>query len=116
MRHNKQGKTLGREAGPRKALMRGLATSFMEHGRMKTTLTKAKAIRPVLEKLITAGRKNDLAARRYLLKYLQTEEAVNRVLNDISPKYMERTGGYTRITKIGPRKGDGAEEAIIELV
>lgn len=116
MRHKMQGKKFGREAGPRKALMRALATSFMLHGRMKTTLTKAKAIRPVIEKLITVGRKNDLAARRHLLKFLQTEEAVNKVLNDIAPKYMERKGGYTRITKIGPRKGDGAEEAIIELV
>lgn len=116
MRHKNQVKTLGRKASPRKALLRALSTSFMEHGRIKTTLTKAKVIRPVVEKLITAGRKNDLAARRYLLKYLQTEEAVNKVLNDIAPKYMEREGGYTRITKIGPRQGDGAEEAIIELV
>jgi len=116
MRHNKTGKKFGREAAPRKALMRALATNFMLHGRMKTTVTKAKAIRPVVEKLITMGRKNDLAARRHLIKYLQTEEAVNKVLSEISPKYMDRKGGYTRITKIGPRPGDGAEEAVIELV
>jgi large subunit ribosomal protein L17 len=116
MRHKMKGKKFGREAAPRKALMRGLATNFMLHGRMKTTVTKAKAIRPVVEKLITVGRKNDLSARRYLIQYLQTEEAVNKVLNEISPKYMDRKGGYTRITKIGPRKGDGAEEAVIELV
>lgn len=116
MRHKKKGKTLGRKAGPRKALMRSLATSFMEHGRIKTTLAKAKALRPVVEKLITVGRKNDLTAKRKLNKYLQTDKAVKKVLKEIAPKYKERNGGYTRIVKIGPRQGDGAEEAIIELV
>jgi large subunit ribosomal protein L17 len=116
MRHNKKGKTLGRTAAPRRALFRGLAISLVEHGRITTTLAKAKAMRPIVEKLISASRKNDLTTRRYLLTRLHSEVAVNKLLSVIGPRYMDRPGGYTRIMKVGPRPGDGAEEAVIELV
>ncbi len=116
MRHHKKGKILGRTAGPRKALFRGLTISFVEHGRITTTLAKAKAMRPIVEKLISASRKNDLATRRYLLARLHNEAAVNKLLSVIAPRYINRPGGYTRIMKVGPRPGDGAEQAVIELV
>lgn len=117
MRHQKKGKILGRTAGPRKALFRSLTVSFVEHGRITTTLAKAKALRPIVEKLISVSRKNDLTTRRYLLSRLQNnEKAVNKLLSVIGPRYVERPGGYTRIMKVGLRQGDGAEEAIIELV
>lgn len=116
MRHQKKGKILGRTAGPRKALFRDLTISFVEHGRITTTLAKAKAMRPMVEKLISVSRKNDLATRRYLLSRLHNEAAVNKLLSVIGPRYINRPGGYTRIIKVGPRPGDGAEQAVIELV
>jgi large subunit ribosomal protein L17 len=116
MRHKKKGKTLGRTAAPRKALFRSLVISFVEHGRIKTTISKAKAMRPIVEKLISMSRKNDLATRRLLLSRVHHGATVNKLLTVIGPRYMERPGGYTRIMKVGPRPGDGAEVAIIELV
>ena len=116
MRHRRKGKTLDRANGPRKALFRGLATSLILHEHINTTLAKAKAIRPIVEKLITTGRAGTLAARRKLNAYLLSESAVNKVLEEVGPRYKDRNGGYTRIIKLGTRQGDGAEIAQIQLV
>lgn len=116
MRHNKKGRSLGRKTGPRKALLRSLATSFVLYEKIKTTESKAKEIKPIVEKLITIGKENTLHNRRKLLQYLYTENAVKKVIEDIGPRYKERPGGYTRIVKIGPRKGDGAQIVQLELI
>jgi large subunit ribosomal protein L17 len=116
MRHRKKGKTLDRKKAPREAMFRNLAASLIIYEKVKTTEAKAKAIRPIVEKLITTGKENSLAARRKLLSYLYVENAVKKVLEVLGPRYKERKGGYTRIVKIGPRKGDGARIAQIELV
>ena len=116
MRHRKKTVKLGRECGPRKALLRGLATNFVLKGKMKTTLPKAKAIKPIVEKYITVSKNNTLASRRRLIKYFYDEKAINKLLAELGPKYKERPGGYTRIIKLENRKGDNAPMAIIELV
>jgi len=116
MRHRSKKKILDRKNGPRKALLRNLATSILLYEHVNTTLAKAKYVRPIVEKLITAGKAKDLAARRKLASYLLSENAVNKVLEEIGPRYLERKGGYTRIIKLGARKGDGAEIAQIQLV
>lgn len=116
MRHRKKGKILDRKIGPRKALLRGLAVNLILYEKIKTTKAKARAVRSMVERLITRGKKNDLNARRYLLKYLYKELAVKKVLEVLSPKYKDRNGGYTRILKIGRRQGDGAEMVQIELI
>ena len=116
MRHRKKGKTLDRKKAPREAMFRNLAASLIIYEKVRTTEAKAKAIRPIVEKLITTGKENSLTARRKLLRYLYTENAVKKVLEVLGPKYKERKGGYTRIVKIGPRKGDGARIAQIELI
>ncbi len=116
MKHNRKGKTLDRKAGPRKALLRGLATSLVLYEKMNTTLAKAKAVRPLVEKLITTGRKKTLTARRQLHKVLTVESAVNKVLEELGPRYATRSGGYTRIIKLGRRQNDGAEIAQIQFV
>lgn len=116
MKHNVKGKKFGRESGPRKALLRGLATSLVLYEHMNTTLAKAKAIRPIVEKLITTGRTKTLASRRALARTLTVESAVNKVLEELGPRYATRPGGYTRIIKLGTRQGDGAEIAQIQLI
>jgi len=116
MRHNRKGKTLGREKAPREALMRGLATSFIVYEKIKTTKAKAKFLRPIVEKLITLGKTDNLASRRKALAYLYTDGAVKKLFEVLGPKYKERKGGYSRIIKIAPRKNDGADMAVIELV
>lgn len=116
MRHRKKGRTLGRTTDPRNALLRGLATNFLLYEKINTTEAKAKEIKPIVEKLITIGKENTLVSRRKLIQYLYTENAVNKVLEDICPRYKERSGGYTRIIKIGTRKGDGAPIVTLELV
>ncbi len=116
MRHRKKGKTLDRKKSAREALLRNLAASLIIYEKIKTTEAKAKALRPIVERLITVGRENNLTARRKLLSYLYTENAVKKVLEVLGPKYQGRPGGYSRITKIGPRGGDGAELVQIELV
>jgi len=116
MRHRKKGKTLGRKVGPRKAMMRSLATSLVMHGKIKTTEAKAKALRPIIEKHITAARKNNLAVRRRLLGYYYNESAVKKLLEELGPLYTKRKGGYTRIIKAGTRQGDAAKMALIELI
>ncbi len=116
MRHRKKGKILDRKIGPRKALLRNLAVSLILYEKIQTTRAKAKTLRPIVEKLITKGKINNLTARRYLLKYLYKESAVKKILEDLSPRFKERKGGYTRIINIGRRQGDGAEIVQIELV
>jgi len=116
MRHQKKKITLGRVSQVRKALMRSLAESLILHGSIKTTLAKAKALRTVVEPLVTKAKKNDLAARRNVLKFLYTEQAVNRLFTEIAPNYKDRRGGYTRIIKMARRPNDAAEVARIEFV
>jgi large subunit ribosomal protein L17 len=116
MRHQNVGRKFGRMAGPREALMRGLATNFILKGKMKTTDAKAREIKPIVEKLITLSKKSTLTVRRQLLQYLYDEAAVNKLLKELGPKYQTRLGGYTRLIKLGNRQGDNAKMAILELV
>jgi large subunit ribosomal protein L17 len=117
MRHREEGKILDRKAGPRKALIKGLARSLVLAGKIETTEAKAKALRPIVERQISKSRENTLASRRQLLAFFSDEKVVNKLLNEIGPKYKERKGGYTRILKLAPRRvGDNAVKAIIELV
>ena len=107
---------LGRTTAHRNAMLRGLVTYLLENGSVETTLTRAKEVRSVAEKMITLGKKNTLASRRAALSYITKEDVVTKVYNEIAPKYEGRNGGYTQIYKLGPRRGDGAEMAIIKLV
>jgi large subunit ribosomal protein L17 len=116
MRHRKVGRTLGRKKAPREAMLRNLAASIIIHEKVKTTEAKAKEVRTLVERAITTGKKPTLASRRLLLKQFYTEHPVNKLLEVLGPRYATRAGGYTRIVKIGPRKGDGAEIVQIELV
>ncbi len=100
----------------RKALLRNLVTSFLENGKIETTVTRAKETQAMAEKMITLGKANTLHTRRQALEYITKEDVVTKVFAEIAPKYADRNGGYTRIIKIGPRRGDGAEMAILELV
>ena len=115
-RHQYQNRKLSRKSGPRKALLRGLATSVILYERVKTTLPKAKEVQPIVEKLITTAKKGDLASVRALSSYLYGDNAVQKLLTEITPIYNGRNGGYTRIIKLGNRPGDNAPVAIIELV
>jgi large subunit ribosomal protein L17 len=116
VRHHRSGKKLGRDSAHRKALYANLAGSLIEHGRIKTTEAKAKAVRPIAEKMITLGRRGDLAARRQALAYLRSQDVVHKLFADVGPRFAEREGGYLRIVKLGPRAGDGAEMAYLELI
>lgn len=116
MRHRKTKKTLDRKKASREAMLKNLAASVIIYERVKTTKARAKVVRPIVEKLITTGKVNTLQARRKLLNYLPLKNAVNKVLEELGPKYRERKGGYTRIVDLGRRQGDGAEMAQIELV
>ena len=116
MRHARTGKKLGRDSAHRKALYANLACSLIEHGRIKTTQAKAKAVKPYAEKMITLGRRGDLHARRQALAELRTQEIVHKLFADIAPRMADRPGGYTRIIKIGHRAGDAAEMVYLELV
>lgn len=116
MRHLVKGKKLQRNTAQRKALLRNLVTSFLEKERIKTTLAKAKATRPLAEKMITLGKKDTLHTRRQALRFIYKESVVSKLFKEIGPRFIERAGGYTRIVKIGPRSGDGAEMAMLELV
>ena len=116
MRHHRSGKKLGRDSAHRKALYSNLAGSLIEHGRIKTTVAKAKAVRPIAEKMITLGRRGDLAARRQALAYLRSNDIVHILFAEVAPRFTDRPGGYTRITKLGPRQGDAAEMAYLEFV
>lgn len=116
MRHQKKKVTLDRKAGPRRALLANLVESLIFYEKIKTTKTKAKATRSLMEKYITIAKANTLAARRVLLAKLFTENAVKKLMEVVAPRYKERKGGYTRTTMLKTRKGDGAEEVIIEFV
>ena len=107
---------LGRTTAHRKAMLRGMVTLLLENGQVETTLTRAKEVRSVAEKMITLGKKNTLASRRAALAYITKEDVVTKVFSELAPLYENRAGGYTQIFKLGPRRGDGAEMAIIKLV
>lgn len=116
MRHRNKTIILGREKGPREALLRNLATSVILYEKITTTEAKAKAVRPLVERMITKGKVNTLNSRRALMKVLYDEKAVIKVLEVLGPRFKERKGGYTRIIKVGLRPGDGGASAVIELV
>ena len=107
---------LGRTSDHRKAMLRGMVTYLLENGSVETTLTRAKEVQPLAEKMITLGKKNTLAARRQALAFITKESVVKKLFDTIAPEYADRNGGYTQIFKIGPRRGDAAEMAIIRLV
>ena len=107
---------LGRPTDIRMSMLRGLVTYLLENGRLETTVYRAKEIRSLTDKMITLGKKNTLASKRQALAFITKEEVVVKLFNEIAPSYADRNGGYTRVLKIGPRRGDGAEMAIIELV
>jgi large subunit ribosomal protein L17 len=112
----KKGPRFGGSPSHSKLIMANLASELFLHEKLTTTHAKARAVRPFAEKLITKARKGDLHSRRIVLKTITNKDAVHVLFEDIAPRYADRPGGYTRITKIGPRRGDGTEEAVIELV
>ena len=116
MRHRKDHRRHGRKAEHRRALLRNLVTDFLDHGRLMTTLPKAKEIRPIAEKMITLGKRDTLHARRQVQSYLMRDTVVKKVFETIAPKFADTKGGYSRIIKWTNRKGDGAERAFIELI
>lgn len=107
---------LGRTSDQRKAMLRQLTTDLLENGKLETTFYRAKEVQPVVEKMITLGKKGGLANYRRALSYITKEDVAHKLFNDVAPKYADRNGGYTRVTRIGPRRGDAAEMAVIELV
>ena len=116
MRHRRAGKKLGRDSAHRKALYSNLAGALIEHGRIKTTEAKAKAVKPFAEQMITLGKRGDLHARRLALAELRSQDVVHQLFADVAPRFADRPGGYTRIVKLGPRYGDAAEMVYLELV
>ena len=112
MKHRK----LGRTSDQRRAMLRAMVTYLLENGQIKTTVTRAKEVAPVAEKMITLAKKNDLPAYRQALSYITKEDVAKKLFQEIGPKYADRNGGYTRVVKIGPRRGDAAEMAIVQLV
>ena len=107
---------LGRTSDQRRAMLRQLTTDLLEHGKLETTFCRAKEVQPVVEKMITLGKKGNLAAYRRALSYITKEDVANKLFKEIAPKYADRNGGYTRVTRTGLRRGDAAEMAVIELV
>jgi large subunit ribosomal protein L17 len=116
MRHHRSGKKLGRDSAHRKALYSNLAGALIEHGRIRTTVAKAKAVKPIAEQMITLGRRGDLAARRQAVAFLRSKDVVHKLFAEVGPRFADRPGGYSRIVKLGPRAGDAAEMAYLELV
>jgi len=116
MRHINGYRKLGRVSSHRRAMFRNMATSLLIHERIETTVPKAKELRSIVEKMITLGKHGDLHSRRLAASYLFDDEAVKKVFSDIAPRFKDRSGGYTRILRKGPRFGDGAEMAFLELV
>jgi large subunit ribosomal protein L17 len=116
VKHARAGKKLGRDSAHRKALYSNLAGSLFQHGRIKTTEAKAKAVKPFAEQMITLGKRGDLAARRRALAELRSQDVVRELFAEVAPRFAERPGGYTRIVKLGPRQGDAAEMVYLELV
>ena len=107
---------LGRTSDHRRAMMRAMVTYLFENGKIETTVTRAKEVRAVAEKMITLGKTNTLHSKRQVYSYITKEEVAKKVFDEIAPKYEDRNGGYTRIIKIGPRRGDAAEMAIVRLI
>lgn len=116
MRHRNAGYKLGRNTSHRRAVLRNLVTSVILTDRIQTTITKCKASRPLVEKMITLGKRGDVHARRQAAAYLMTADAVDRLFRTVAPRYESRNGGYSRIIRTGPRKGDAAEMAFLELL
>jgi large subunit ribosomal protein L17 len=116
MRHRVGGYKLKRDVGARKALLKNLVTSIIENERVVTTVPKAKAVKPLVEKMITLGKRDTLHARRQAAAFLETPAAVKKLFDKLGTRFGQRNGGYTRIVRLGWRKGDGAEQAMIELV
>jgi len=116
MRHKRAGYKLKRNIASRKALFKGLVTSVIEHERVVTTVPKAKAVRPLVEKMITLAKRDTLHTRRQAAAFLETPGAVKKLFDKLGTRFGQRNGGYTRIVRLGNRKGDGAEQAMIELV
>jgi large subunit ribosomal protein L17 len=116
VRHARTGSKLGRDSAHRKALYANLTGAVIEHGRIKTTITKAKAVKPLAEQMITLGRRGDIHARRQAIAFLRSKAVVHKLFTEIAPAFAQRPGGYLRITRIGPRQGDAAEMAYLELV
>ncbi len=116
MRHRKAGNKLGRQPAHRRALLRNLVTSVVVEDRVETTVAKAKAVRPLVEKMITLGKRGDVHARRQAAAFLMTPDSVSRLFATVAPRYGDRSGGYVRIIRTGFRKGDGGEKAMIELL
>ena len=116
MRHAVRGRKLGRTTAHRRALFRNQLAALVRHERITTTLPKAKELRPIFEKAVTQGKRGTLQARRRVRRWLPDRHLVQKLFDDIAPRFEDRNGGYARIMKMGPRKGDGAEMAIIELV
>ncbi|MDE5860288.1 MAG: 50S ribosomal protein L17 [Oscillospiraceae bacterium] len=107
---------LGRTSDHRKAMLRAMVTYLLENGKIETTVTRAKEVRSMTEKMITTAKTNDLHSKRQVLAYVTKEDVVKKLFDEIAPKYSDRNGGYTRIVKIGPRRGDAAEMAVISLI
>lgn len=116
MRHRVKGRKLGRSPAHRRALFRNQLASLVKAERIKTTLHKAKELRPIAEKVVTQGKRDTVHARRIVYRWLPERDLVRKVFDEIAPRFQERPGGYTRIIKLGPRLGDGAEMALIEFV
>ena len=112
MKHRK----LGRTSDQRRAMLRAMVTYLLENGQIKTTVTRAKEVRAMAEKMITIAKQDNLHNKRLVMSFITKESVTNKLFTEIAPKYADRNGGYTRITKLGPRRGDAAEMAILELV
>ena len=113
---SQKNRKLGRTSDQRRAMLRAMVTYLLENGQIKTTITRAKEVAPVAEKMITLAKKNDLASYRQALGFISKEDVAKKLFQELGPKYAERNGGYTRVVRIGPRRGDAAEMAIIQLV
>jgi large subunit ribosomal protein L17 len=116
VRHQKTGRKLGRDSAHRKALYGNLVSSLIEHGRIKTTEAKAKEVRPIVEQMITLGKRGDLAAHRQAVALLRSKPIVRLLFAEVAPRFADRPGGYTRIVKLGPRQGDAARMVFLEFV
>jgi large subunit ribosomal protein L17 len=116
MKHRRAGRKLGRDSAHRKALYANLASALIEHGRIKTTEAKAKEVRPIVEEMITLGKRGDVAAHRQAVAFLRSKSVAHVLFAEVAPRFADRPGGYTRVVKIGPRQGDAAPMAYLELV
>ena len=113
---SQKNRKLGRTSDQRRAMLRAMVTYLLENGQIKTTVTRAKEVAPVAEKMITLAKTNTLASYRQALSYITKEDVANKLFKELGPKYAERSGGYTRVVRMGPRRGDAAEMAIVQLV